>query len=135
MDVKPKNVIMAARPSLIDLGMARTAAEIRELDGPIGTTAYMSPEQCHAETICTFGPPGDVWGLGVTLYEAATRALPFTKSTDEDVYPQTHVAPVPLPGDVPRPLADLVMSALAYEPADRPTARDLTAELARLSEL
>ena len=133
MDVKPKNVILGQQGTLIDFGMARTLAEVRTLDSPIGTTAYMSPEQCRADTICSFGPAGDVWGLGVTLYEAASRSLPFPKTTEQDVYPQTHLTPAPLPVDAPRPLAELIMSALAYEPADRPTASDLAADLERLS--
>lgn len=134
MDVKPKNIIMSATPKLIDLGMVRPLAEVRDLTTPVGTTAYMSPEQSQDETIATFGPPGDVWGLGVTLYEAASLEMPFSKSTEEDVYPQVHEQPKPLPRKVPVAIARIIMSTLAYDPAERPSATDLAAELEGLVE-
>ena len=46
LDVKPQNVIMGAPPRLIDLSIARPLAELASLRGPLGTDAYMAPEQC-----------------------------------------------------------------------------------------
>src|SRR5918995_3681772 len=46
LDLKPSNILMGAPPRVIDLSLARTferAARVRE---PIGTNAYMAPEQC-----------------------------------------------------------------------------------------
>ncbi|HWH24115.1 MAG TPA: serine/threonine-protein kinase [Candidatus Limnocylindria bacterium] len=77
LDVKPRNLIMGATPKLIDLGIARTFEEIARLDSPIGTDAYMAPEQTAAETVSTAGPHSDAWGLAVTLYEALEGRLPF----------------------------------------------------------
>ena len=35
----------------------------------VGTWCYLAPEQENGDEL---GPPADVWGLGITLYEAAT---------------------------------------------------------------
>src|SRR5687768_12661745 len=47
LDVKPRNVIMGADPRLIDLSIARGIQTLGELTGPVGTDAYMAPEQCE----------------------------------------------------------------------------------------
>lgn len=72
LDVKPGNVIVeSTRVWLIDLSLAQRP-------GPcprgLGTAAYLSPEQARGEEV---GESADVWGLGVTLYEAAVGESPF----------------------------------------------------------
>src|SRR5205807_1225938 len=47
LDVKPLNIIMGPQPRLIDLSLARTVAQASGMTGPVGTTAYMAPEQCR----------------------------------------------------------------------------------------
>ena len=41
----------------------------------------MAPEQVRGELV---GPATDVWGIGATLYEAATAELPFNAGDDLD---------------------------------------------------
>jgi eukaryotic-like serine/threonine-protein kinase len=77
LDVKPSNVIMAGAPRLIDLSVARTFDQLGALTSPVGTDAYMSPEQCDPRRFGEIGPATDVWGLGATLYEALVRERPF----------------------------------------------------------
>ena len=134
MDVKSKNIIMSSAPKLIDLGLVRPLREVEDLTSPVGTAGYMSPEQSKNDTIGSFGPPGDVWGLGVTLYEAVALRMPFPKGTEAEPYPQVRLAPEPLPRKVPEPIANIIMSTLAYEPGERPTAKELAADLEGLLE-
>lgn len=127
LDVKPKNVIMSAPPRLIDLSIATPLDSVAQLATPTGTDAYMAPEQCLPERFTEIGPPADVWGLGVTLYEAISRSLPFPEGEGEAEsgparYPQLAAEPHPLKADVPAPLADLILACLAKEPHQRPTA-------------
>lgn len=120
LDVKPRNLVMAAEPRLIDLSVARRLDELAELRGPIGTDAYMAPEQCHPARFGDLGPAADVWGLGATLYEALAGRRPFPSGANR--FPQLWMAPAPLPAGVPSRLAEAVMACLEPHPADRPTA-------------
>jgi serine/threonine protein kinase len=122
LDVKPDNIVMGVPPRLIDLSIARRL-ERAEISGPIGTDAYMAPEQCEPGTV---GPATDVWGLGATLHHAVSGSKPFP---GEDRFPQLTQPPVPLGDDLPDGLRELIDAMLAFEPADRPTAAQVVEAL------
>jgi nucleotide-binding universal stress UspA family protein len=79
LDLKPENVIMAARGAvLIDFGLSRHA-DLPDLLGeesslPIGTAAYIAPEQVLGERTDT---ASDIYALGCILYQLATGIEPF----------------------------------------------------------
>lgn len=134
LDVKPRNVIMAGPPRLIDLSVARTIEQARRDPGPIGTAGYMAPEQCDPDRADEIGPAADVWGLGATVHELAggRRAFPEPGRDDAPLrerYPQLAADPVPLPRGTPAPLVAAIRACLERRPGDRPTAAELAAEL------
>jgi serine/threonine protein kinase len=133
LDVKPANVVMGAPPRLIDLSVARTADAARSATHPVGTDAYMAPEQCDPQGLGGMGSASDVWGLGATLYEAITGALPFPRDSELGPHPQLALEPAPPGPDVPAVLAELLMDCLAFDPAQRPTAVELAERLGELS--
>jgi eukaryotic-like serine/threonine-protein kinase len=129
LDVKPSNVILASQPRLIDLSIARRVEDARRLASPAGTQRYMAPEQCERASFRRIGPPTDMWGLGVTLYEALARRRPFPDAphgaSGRDRYPQLDGDAAPLPESVPPALAELVLRCLERNPEARPTASEL----------
>jgi eukaryotic-like serine/threonine-protein kinase len=137
LDVKPDNIIMSVPPRLIDLSIARSTAKARRVRKPIGTDAYMAPEQCEPERLAEqIGPSCDVWGLGATLYHAISGKRPFPperggrEGEDPEVrFPQLHSTPEPLPARVPDRLRALISSMLAREAAARPAAQEVAAAL------
>jgi len=124
LDVKPRNIIMAGRPRLIDLSVAQRMRDVGRLTEPIGTERYMAPEQCDPARFDQLSPATDVFGLAATLYEALAGAPPF--QSDGEPFPQLRRSPVALPRRVPEPLAALVLDCLAPAPADRPTLAQLS---------
>ena len=81
LDVKPENLVMGAPPRVIDFSVARSVAAAAKIARPIGTDAYMAPEQCGAggDGVPPVGPAADVFGLGATLQHAMTGARPFPR--------------------------------------------------------
>lgn len=135
LDVKPRNIIMAAPPRLIDLSIARSFAEAKAVTSPIGTDAYMSPEQCRPQGGTAIGPPADVWGVGVTLFESAAGYLPWPKPGEDaglGKWPQLEVEAYALPDNVPSALAEPIWACLEPEPDDRPRIDELAELLAPL---
>src|SRR4051794_3823400 len=121
LDVKPSNVVMGAPPRLIDLSVARTLEAAATLRAPIGTDAYMAPEQCAPDG--RLGPPADVFGLAATLYSGVCGERPFPPC--EERFPQLHGQPAALPRGTPRALADAIFAGLDPDPASRPIAAEL----------
>lgn len=128
LDVKPGNIVMEAPPKLIDLSVARTLDVAAKLTKRVGTRAYMAPEQCKPGKHGTVGPPADVWGAGVTLYEAVTgqRAFPSSRE-DGDNYPQVSEDLPPFPKDTPGAVEEMIRACVDKDPARRPAAAEVAA--------
>ncbi len=125
LDVKPSNVIMGAPAKLIDLSVMRTVEETAALTYPIGTDAYMAPEQVDPPDTGIPGPASDVWGLGATLFHAVAGEPAFPEGDPDapllaDRFPQVALAPAELPDRVPTEVAKLVLAMLEKRPEDRP---------------
>jgi eukaryotic-like serine/threonine-protein kinase len=127
LDVKPSNIVMGLPPRLIDLSEARPVADAARLAGPVGTDAYMAPEQCDPAGRAV-SPAADVYGLGATLYHAVTGRRPYA-SAEGTRFPQLERDPDPLPADLPPALARAILAAMARDPARRPSARALAESL------
>jgi len=124
-DIKPSNLLIDSdgRVRLADLGLARPLDDDRGLTktlAAVGTPAYMSPEQIRGEEPA---PAADLYGLGVTLYQLVTGAVPFSGTSEFDVANKHLTIPVDDPRklrpDCPAWLAGFILRLLEKLPRDR----------------
>ncbi|MDY7091550.1 MAG: serine/threonine-protein kinase, partial [Acidobacteriota bacterium] len=96
----------------------------------LGTPAYMSPEQARGERAT---PATDVYSFGLLLQEMLTGASPYGRfrGSSRLVILARRGETLP-PEGLPGHLSDLVESAKAKAPPDRPTAAQLAARLQKI---
>jgi serine/threonine protein kinase len=131
LDIKPSNIIMGAPARLIDLSVARDSAAAAALHEPIGTDDYMAPEQCAPRVEAAPGFATDMWGVGTTLFHAASGYLPFDRGSKAAGampslrWPQIAIPPYELPAGVPGDVSKGILACLAIEPDARPSPVEL----------
>jgi serine/threonine-protein kinase len=132
---------------LLDFGILKLLPGARGIEPPglrtqegdvVGTPRFISPEQALGHEV---GPPADVYGAGVVLYELLTGHDPFHDLSGFTTLLRAHVsdnAPPPsqiAPQPIARAIDDVVMRALAKRPEDRyASAAELSAALAAAEE-
>ena len=130
-DIKPANIMLTAHGvKLLDFGLAATAwnAGLTSTGTFVGTLSYISPERTAGDP---GSPTGDIYGLGVVLYEALAGHPPFQADNPLAlIHAQAAGEPAPLPVGTPAALATACLRALAKDPADRfPTAAAFAAAI------
>ena len=137
-DIKPANVLLdddSGRAVLADFGIAKVRDAGDSLTGTgamIGTPSFMSPEQ--ASGAAHLDERSDIWSLGAVGYAMLAGREPRAANGSgaphdrrDAITPLSDVAPA-----VPAELAQVVMRALARDPASRwPSAHALRDALAR----
>ena len=133
-DIKPANIFVTERgqAKILDFGLAKItgrnvleASDISEATAgpsedsltvpgsPIGTLAYMSPEQVRGEKL---DPRSDLFSLGAVIYEMATGRMAFPGSTSGIIFDAIlNRAPIPAPRlrrDLPARLQEIIGKCL-----------------------
>ena len=129
-DIKPSNIQLTAQGEVkvLDFGISRADFEGREAVTSslrFGTMDYLSPERMEGID----GPEGDIYAMGAVLYRAlagrplgrvSARASLHRIQLDEALAELRERPQVDVPG-----LERLLRAMLAWDPADRPTAREV----------
>ena len=131
-DVKPANVLICSdgRCVLTDFGVARMPTDV-QLTTPgmvLGSPHFISPERAMGQE---FGPPSDLFSLGVTLYTAVEGRPPFDKGDPIETM-HAVVEDPPAPTHRAGVLTDVLFGLLEKDPARRydvATARGMLREL------
>ena len=138
-DVKPANILLEDRDGvavkLLDFGLAQfDGADTLTAVGDVpGTLAYIAPERLNGADAT---PQSDVWSVGVLLWETLADRHPFWGMPIQEVAQAIQAGAPPLAYErrgLPRRLVNAVDAALAIDPARRPNASDLAAELRNAS--
>ena len=148
-DIKPHNLIQSDDERtpirIVDLGLAAyfAAPDVEDFTGqasayreddhagkPVGTPAYMSPEQCRGETAT---PAMDIYAIGATLFHLLSGRTMYQETSAMALVAMQLSGPVPeLPRDVrvSAALRSIITRCLQKDPAKRfASYRDLRAAL------
>lgn len=122
-DLKPQNVIVDAegKATVTDFGIARAGvSEITQAGSVMGTPHYLSPEQAQGFEVTAVS---DLYSIGVMLYEALTRRVPFEADSAVAIamkqVSQAPQRPSSINPQVSPALDAAVMRALEKEPGQR----------------
>ena len=122
-DLKPQNVIVdeEGKAVVTDFGIARAGvSEITQTGSVMGTPQYLSPEQAQGFEVT---PVSDLYSIGVILYEALTRRVPFEADSAVAIamkqVAETPQRPSSINPQVSPALDAVVMRALEKEPGQR----------------
>jgi serine/threonine-protein kinase len=133
-DLKPENVIIERMRTgndlikVVDFGLAKllsgalTDSSVTSPGLVCGTPDYMSPEQGRGLPL---DGRGDLYSVGVMLFELLTEQLPYIADTPTNVVLRHIQDPIPDPRDlaperrIPSALAEVVKRALAKQPDER----------------
>lgn len=124
LDIKPANLILppgSDQPVLVDFGGAALAHRDTRATARLaiyGTPGYAAPEQYRGAA----KPASDIYGLAATLYHLLT---------DDD--PAAHPLRFPALAGLPPAIAAVLTPALDLDPAARPDAATLRAQLGDLA--
>jgi hypothetical protein len=139
LDLKPANVILrnGREAVLVDFGLAG-----RHLRPGCGSGGFGAPEVWLAEPSALAGSPmpADLYGFGCLAYEVLTGKALFDAPSEVELI-SAHIAHDGFPDGVRRlaanaalePLAMLLFDCLRHDPAKRPAATKVRADLRALS--
>lgn len=135
-DFKPENIFLvrdetgAILPKILDFGLSKgtiSFGTIRDSDRVtgsgvvVGTPAYLAPERVRMESEGDIS--GDIWSIGVVLYECVSGDLPFPARSVREMFVQIGTSsPIPLEDMLPSvdpEYARIVGKCLKRDPKER----------------
>jgi serine/threonine protein kinase len=116
-DIKPTNILVELNGNVL-LADFESATDHRNCQSPMATPAYAAPEQTQGRPC----PASDQYALAVIVYQWLCGELPFRGTLAEMAVQHRNAPPPPLRDKaptLPRAIEQVVLTALAKEPASR----------------
>ncbi|KAL1496601.1 hypothetical protein AB1Y20_014205 [Prymnesium parvum] len=128
-DLKPQNIFLT-RKNLVrlgDFGISKVLSSTMSVASTcVGTPLYLAPELCEGRE---YNSKGDIWSLGVILFEMVALQPPFTAAVMPALVMKICCEPVPaLPPHASDDLRQLAARLLNKDPTLRPRVHDVLAE-------
>ncbi len=128
-DLKPSNIYLVDTEDrdfdhvvVLDFGVAKIATQpdLTKAGSLMGTPSFLAPESITAKNA---DPQSDQYSLGVLLYYALTRKLPFRAPSDYELWQAIRSGVYKLPRElrpeIPLGLEEVVRRAMNVDPAAR----------------
>ncbi len=128
-DIKTENLLVSEQQGtkrrqmvvkLLDFGLARSLASGRGSAPLSGTPHYVAPERIKGDPA---SPSSDIYALGILFYEIVTGHVPWDGPVSQILHGHLDETPTPpsklVPGGLDPALENLILHALAKEPATR----------------
>ncbi|HLX59987.1 MAG TPA: protein kinase [Planctomycetota bacterium] len=122
-DIKPANILIdpSGTAWVTDFGLAKLGDQdgLTRSGDILGTLQYLAPESFNG----TSDARGDIYSLGLTLYEVLTRRPPYSETTTagliKEISMHEPIRPRKLDPRIPRDLETIVLKASARAPEQR----------------
>ena len=122
-DIKPQNIMLLPNGAIkvADFGIAAFENELKETKGQaLGSLHYIAPEQLRGKKA---DARGDVYSLGVSMYEMLTGFKPYIGETPAEILQkQKNGSLLPVRAfdvDVPEELESIVLKAMSVDVKER----------------
>ena len=142
-DIKPGNIFLHQSRTVgeivkvVDFGIAKllepsSAQALEDLTATgilIGTPAYIAPERLGSQA---YGAGSDIYSVGVVMYQMLTGHVPHDS-------PIATLMQEPRPpredAEMPAALNDIILQAMSFYAADRPTAAEMMRRIAEIFDM
>ncbi|MBZ0114678.1 MAG: serine/threonine protein kinase [Thermoanaerobaculia bacterium] len=122
-DIKPGNILLSSEGAIkiADFGVSQLLEGVTEAaETVVGTPGYIAPEALHGQG---YSPQGDLFALGVVLYQATTGHRPFVGETVREILLDTANREPKAPSEwvaaTPVGLEDILSKLLRKDPLRR----------------
>eukprot|EP01031_Cornospumella_fuschlensis_P029376 gene29376-35461_t len=123
-DISAKNILVTGtRAKIADLGQAKifSANTLSRQTGMPGAMAYSAPEVLTGK----YSAKIDIFSFGILLSQMCTNLYPRVDKREEQIHAAIDSYPI---------LKDIIAKSMSYDPAERPSASDLTVSLQRIHD-